>query len=169
MSATSERDPVNSLAKSDSRKALAKARGIDEAWFRAQALAWVARFADEDPRGIAREAAKAAGECDDAYKRSAVRAWEIAALAEREFKAEARESLGEAVALGEEVTPISSRSEALYLLLQAACRIGAKEAKGVYEVLVAACPVEAHWRCKRAVRDGGKIIAGELKPRVFFW
>jgi hypothetical protein len=31
------------------------------------------------------------------------------------------------------------------------------------------CPVEAHWRCKRAVRDGGKIIAGELKPRIFFW
>jgi hypothetical protein len=73
MSATSERDQVNSLAKSDSRKALGKARGIDEAWFRAQALAWVARFADEDPRGIAREAVKAAGECDDAYKRSAVR------------------------------------------------------------------------------------------------
>ena len=105
MSATSERDRVNSLAKSDSRKALGKARGIGEAWFRAQALAWVARFADEDPRGIAREAAKAAGECDDAYKRSAVRAWEIAALAEREFKAEARESLDEAVALGKEVTP----------------------------------------------------------------
>jgi hypothetical protein len=160
---------VSSEAKSDTRKALIMARRITAPWFRAQALAWVARFADGDPSGIAREAAKAAGECDDAYKRSAVRAWEIAALAERECKTEARESLMEAVAVGREVTPMSSRSEALYLLLQAASKIGRKEAKGVYEVLVASCPVEAHWRCKRAVRDGGKIVSGELRAREFFW
>ena len=68
-------------------------------------------------------------ECQDDYKRSAVRAWEIAALAERDCPTEARESLSEALALGKCIEPISSRSEALALLLQAAFRISRVEAK----------------------------------------
>jgi hypothetical protein len=129
----------------------------------------VARFTDGDPVAVASEAAKAAEECEDDYKKSAVRAWEIAALAERGCATEARKSLSEALALSKCVEPISSRSEALFLLLQAAFRIGRNEAKRVYEALRASCPVEEHWRCKRAVRDGGKIISGELEPRTFFW
>ena len=67
------------------------------------------------------------------------------------------------------VNPISSRSEALFLLLQAAFRIGPAEADKVYEILRTSCPGDEHWRCKRAVRDGGKMISGELEPRAFFW
>ena len=153
MSATLERNHAQSFARSDPRKALELARAVSEPWFRAQAVSWVARFTDDDPVPVAAEAAKAAGEGEDDYRKSAVRAWEIAALAERRCVAQARKSLGEALALGKGIEPVSSRSEALFLLLQAALRIGRAEAAGVYEVLRAACPVERHWRCKRAVRD----------------
>lgn len=169
MSATFLRDQVGNLAKRNSKKALAQARAVNEPWFRAQALSWVAKFTDGDPVAIASEAAKAAQQCEDDYKKSAVRAWEIAALAERGCTREARKSLSEAVALGKCVEPISSRSEALHLLLQAAFRISRNEAQGVYEILRASCPVTEHWRCKRAVRDSGRMLSGDLVPRPFFW
>lgn len=89
MSATLQRDQACLLARSDPRKALEKAKSVSEPWFRAQALAWVVRFTDADPREIATLAAKAAAEGADDYQRSAVRAWEVAALGERGFKQEA--------------------------------------------------------------------------------
>ena len=168
MSATHERNHAITLARSNPTKALDQARKITEPWFRAQALSWVARFTESDAIAIASEAAKAARECEDDYRRTAVRAWEIAALADRDCKTEARKRLSEALALGERVKPISSRSEALLLLLQAAFRIDRDEANKVYEVLRASCPTGEHWRCKRAVRDGGRMVSGELAPRRFF-
>jgi hypothetical protein len=169
VSATHQRDHSRTLAKSNPEKALAQARVVGEPWFRAQALSWVARFTDGDPVAVASEAANAARECEDDYQKSAVRAWEIAALAERKFTTEARQSLSEALALGKCAEPTSSRSEALLLLLQAAFGIGPEDAAKAYEVLKASCPIDEHWRCKRAVRDGGKMISGELEPRPFFW
>ena len=135
MSATIQRDHAIALARSNPNKALAQARAVSDPWFRAQALSWVARFTDGDPVALASEAADAARECGDDYKKSAVRAWEIAALAERKFTAEARNSLTEALAIAKCAQPISSRSETLYLLLQAAFRIGQDEAGRVYELL----------------------------------
>ena len=79
MSATEQRDQTSEIAKQNPSKALEKARGIRDPWFKAQALSWVARFTDGDSVAIAREAANAASDCDDQYKRTAVRAWEIAA------------------------------------------------------------------------------------------
>ena len=129
----------------------------------------MARFTDGDPVAVASEAAKAARECEDDYKKSAVRAWEIAALAERSCTREARKSLSDALALGKCVEPMSSRSEVLLLLLQAAFRIGRNEAERAYEILRTSCPVDEHWRCKRAVRDGERMLSGKLEPRPFFW
>lgn len=169
MSATLQRDHASTLSKSSPKKALAQARKVSEPWFRAQALSWAARFTDSDPVAVASEAAQAARECEDNYRRSAVRAWEIAALAERDCAKEARKSLSEALAIAQGVEPMSSRSEALLLLLQAAFRIGRGEAERVNEILKASCPVDEHWRCKRAVRDGERMLSGELAPRVFFW
>ncbi len=68
--------------------------------------------------------------------------------------------MSEAVALAKRVEPASSRSEALLLLLQAAFKIGRDEAERVYEILKASCPVDEHWRAKRAVRDGGRMLSG---------
>jgi hypothetical protein len=142
---------------------------VDDPWFRAQGLSWVARFTDGDPVAIACEAAKAAQGCEDGYKKSAVRAWEIAALAERGCVREARKSLSDAVALGKCVEPMSSRSESRFFIHKAAFRIGRDEAEEVYEILRSSCPVDEHWRCKHAVRDGAEMLSGKFEPRPFFW
>jgi hypothetical protein len=168
MSTTLQRDQVASLAKSDPKAALKRARKIDDPWFRAQALSWVARFTDADPPAVALQAAKAASACDDDYKRSAVRAWEIAALAERDHLPEAEKILKAAVALAKSVQPVSSRAEALLLLLQAAFSISSASAAMVCTALEASCPAE-HWRSKRVLRDARKLLDGQLEPRPFFW
>ena len=169
MSATLQRDQASALAKTNPKKALEKARSVSEPWFRAQALAHVARFTDADPAAIARQAAKAASLCDDDYKRSAVRSWEIAALAERDLSSEARKALDAALRVARSVQPLSSRSEALFQLLQAAFAIGKVEASRVNSILIETCPAAEHWRCKRAIRDAGKMISGELQARRYFW
>lgn len=169
MSATLQRDQVCALAKSNPMQALVKAKTVSEPWFRAQALAWVARFTDSDPVVVAKLAAKAASDCDDDYKRSAVRAWEVAALAERNQPNQAERALKAAVALAEGVQPVSSRSEALFILFQAAFSIGRKQAEWVCERLDATCPEAEHWRCKRSRRDAHQILEGVSQPRPFFW
>ena len=169
MSPTLQRDQACDFAKRDPKKALEKARAISDPWFRSQALAWVARYAEVGPIKIAREAAKAASECDDDYKRTAVRAWFIAALAERNHTAEAKRELWTAVSQSKKVTPLSSRAEALILLLQAAFQISVQDVRLVADELKSSCGRDLHWRSKRAVRDAWKLVEGELKPRPFFW
>jgi hypothetical protein len=170
VSATVQRNQASALAKRDSRKALEKARSIPDPWFRSQALAAVVRYTKDDPIAIARQATKAASECDDQYKKTAVRAWEIAALAERKLAAEARKGLTSAMKQSQSVIPLSSRAEALLLLLlQAALRISNEDAGRVAEQLKKSCGQESHWRCKRAIREADKLMAGQVEPRPFFW
>ena len=169
MSATKQRDKASSYAKRDPRKALELARAMDEPWFKAQALSWIARFSENDTVALAKEASEVAALGDDAYKKAAVRAWEIAALAEREFLEEAKAALKEALAESKSVEPNSSRAEALISLLHAALRIDQQEAEAVSEELTAAIGDDPFWRCKRAVKDANALLGGETKPRKFFW
>lgn len=169
MSATLQRDQAAALAKSFPDKALIKARGIDDPWFRAQALAWVARYTPGKAIAIAREAARAADACDDAYKQTAVRAWEIAALAETGHFIEATKSWKAALAKSREILPLSSRAEALIHLAQAAASIGPTQRDHTTDELIAACGSDTHWRCKRAVRDAAELKQGAQQPRPFFW
>lgn len=166
---TLQRDQASALAKSNPKQALAKAKAVSEPWFRAQALSWVARFTDADPIPLTKLAAKAASECDDDYKRSAVRAWEIAALAERNLAADAKKSLTAAVKLAESVQPVSSRSEALFLLFQAAYTISQESAAMVLGRLDALCPAEDHWRCRRSRRSAHEMMEGNRTPKSYFW
>ncbi|HEV2693627.1 MAG TPA: hypothetical protein VG347_12110 [Verrucomicrobiae bacterium] len=156
------------MAKRDSSKALAQAKKIVDPWFKSQALAWVARYSEDACLKVAGQAAKSAGECDDEYKRVAVRSWEIAALAERNFFVEAKIALRAAVIESKSVTPHSSRAEALILLLQAALIMGEKDAVMVADELKKSCGKDSHWRCKRAVQDSEKLMQGQVKPRSFF-
>ncbi len=169
MSGTKQRDQVRDLAKKQPAQALELALKIDDPWFRAQALAHVARFTDRDPVKVAKEAAKAAGKCDDDYKRAAVRAWVIAALAERGHRAEAIKALESALAQSKSVTPNSARSEALILLLHAAFYIDKRSATRVLSELKSACGNESHWRCKRAIKDADALLAENGQPRPFHW
>jgi len=170
VSATSERDRAADLAKADPVSAARIARDIGDPWFRAQALSWVLRFSHDDVKNIASDAADSAARCVDDYKRSAVRAWEIAALAERGMADEACESLKEALAVAWNAEPPASRCESLFLLLQAAFSIKSEEARKVFDLLRSSgSQDDAHWRCRRAIRDAEKIFAGEARPRPFFW
>jgi len=169
MNATKQRDQAVALAKSHPKEALKRARGVSDPWFRSQALSWVARFTDGEVVAIAAEAAKAAAEGNDRYRQTAVRAWEIAALAERNHVVEARKRLSEILSTVKNVEPVASRCGALLLLLQASAKIAHEDAEQVYEVMKASCRPEAHWRCKRAFKNGAKILSGELQPRPFFW
>jgi hypothetical protein len=152
MSSTLQRDQVFELAKTAPQQALLKARRIPEPWFRAQALACVARCTEGDPLAIASEAAQAAADADDGYKRSAVRAWEIAALGERRHQIEARRALRNTVNSASTVQSTSSRSEALIQLLQAACAISQRDADELAKRLYATCPTTEHWRCITSFR-----------------
>lgn len=169
MSSTLQRDEACELAKTNPGKALERAMQISDPWFRAQALSWVARFTDGDTMEIAQEVAKAASECEDAYQRSAVKAWEVVALAERFFKTQAQEALHLGIELAGTVQPLSSRSDALFLLLQAAISISQEEAKTVFDQISSSCPAEEHWRCKRNLRDAEQMLAGKMAARPFFW
>jgi hypothetical protein len=169
MSATKQRDKASSYAKRDPRKALELARAIDEPWFKAQALSWIARFSEGDTVVLAKEASEVAALGDDVYKKAAVRAWEVAALAEREFSDEAKAALKEALVESKSVEPNSSRAEALISLLHAALRIDHQAAETVSEELSAALGDDPFWRCKRAMKDASALMAGETKPRKFFW
>ena len=169
MTATLQRDQAIQLPKTDGRKALAKALSVSDPWFRAQALSWVARFTDADPEPIAAQAANAAAACDDDYKKSAVRSWEIAALAERKCLGEAKIALRDAVRTAQQVQPSASRSEVLLLLMQAAFMIDRDEAANVSALLTQYCPIADHWRCKRAVSNASQMLEGKREPRKFFW
>jgi hypothetical protein len=167
MTPTRYRDEVAQLSKTDVSKAAEVAEKIDDPWFQAQAWSHLARHADK-PLPFARKAAKSASKGRDDYQRSAVRAWEIAALAERKLTLQARRSLAEALELAASVTPVSSRAESLLLLFQAAFKISKHDAAEAGEVLRIACS-STHWRAARARKDVEKMLSGESQPREFFW
>lgn len=198
MTATRQRDAVARQAKSNSSAAVQSAREISDPWFRAQALAHVARYTDGQPKQIADQAAAAAEDCSDAYKQCAVRAWEIAALAERSENKAALARLKSVLSKIETVAPPSSRSDALSLLLHAAARISTDAAQNVAKIIVRISNSDSHWRCQRAAVDAIGIVhrlspesalslseeisngklrlkcdkvmaAGGTSPREFFW
>lgn len=167
MTPTRYRDQVAQLAKTNPDKGIEIAKKISDPWFQAQAWSHLARHADK-PLPFARKAAKAASQTKDDYQRSAVRAWEIAALAERKLYVQARRSLTEAVELAVSVTPIGSLAESLFLLFQAAFKISIDDAAAVAEVLNRSCDSN-HWRAKRALKESVTMLSGEMPPREFFW
>src|SRR6187431_2009387 len=72
------RQRAGQLASTDTGEALQAARGCPDAWYRVQALASVAEYAE--PRlalSILEEAARDAQSCHDAYGTVAVMAWPL--------------------------------------------------------------------------------------------
>jgi hypothetical protein len=167
MTPTQYRDQAAALAKTDIAKAAKVAEGIKDPWFQAQAWSHLARYADR-PLQFSRKAAKSASLCKDNFQGSTVRAWEIVALAERNYSVQARRSRAQAVELAQVVEPVSSRSEAFLLLFQAAYKISVQDASVVAEILRRVCASE-HWRAKRAGRDVEKMLTGLMRTREFYW
>ncbi len=161
------RDQVAQIAKTDTEGAAELARKITDPWFEAQAWSHVARYADR-PLVFTRKAAKAASKTKDNYRQSAVRAWEIAALAERKYFDQARQVLSEAVEVAQTIEHEGSKAEAIMLLFPASFKISKSDAELVARVFEETSPM-THWRAKRALKDIALVLSGERPPRAFFW
>jgi len=170
MTDTQLRDKVFKLAKTNIRDAYLIIKKIKQPWFKTQALAAILRYSDNiNVLKMAKEARNTAYECDDDYKKSCVRAWEIVALAECGFKNESIKSLNEAVDLASRVQPLSSRCESLFQLFSASCHIDMKVSEKLYERMQSFCPIEEHWRAKRAMKNANEILEGKTVAREYFW
>lgn len=151
------RDHAIHLAKQRSPKALAAARKVVDPWYRAQALSYVARFTSGDPAPVLDEAFAAAAACEDAYQRVAVSAWPIRALIELGRRADARARTTSAASELHSVQPTSSRSQAAFLLFQAAFPLGAQVRERLAHELLRVAT--GHWRAARNFRDGVQMLA----------
>lgn len=150
------------LAKHDTPAAREAARGIADPWRRAQALAWVARYAaDEDVLRIARESLDAASRCQEPFQSTAAAGWPIRALIERGHGGPALDELDRLVAALPDVQPDSSRSEALFLLFQAGFRLGPEVACRLARLLLAIHEESRHWRTLRNLADALAMLAGQ--------
>lgn len=160
MTPTQQRDRAFGLARTDSEAALHLARGVSEPWFKAQALAAVARWsADDRVEPVAREAFAAAEACDDSYKRAAASAWPIRALVERGRASVALAALDQARGHALAAAPAGSQAEALFGLLQAAWSLGTATRLQLVEDLVALHERDTFWRVGRAVVGALEMVS----------
>ncbi|HTE20273.1 MAG TPA: hypothetical protein VK689_18055, partial [Armatimonadota bacterium] len=160
MSATDERNRAMEAARRDYPTALKWARGVSDAWFRAQALAGVARYAPEsDVVRIAEEALRAVADAKDAYRRVGSSAWAIRALVERgKHERAAKAALGLSEFAGNIDHPVS-RLNALLVLWQAAFPLGGAVRRQILRRLIAACEAASSWQAGRALRDAALMVA----------
>lgn len=157
---TELRDRAFLLAEANARSALAIARSVPDPWFRAQALAAVARWIDEFSVGIiAAESLAAAEACADDYQRAAVSAWPIRALAERGCLREANEALAAARQRALLAEPAGSRAEALMSLLEGGWLLGASNRRQLVSDLLELQAASGHWRAARALVDALGMLA----------
>ena len=42
-------------------------------------------------------------------------------------------------------------------------------ARKLYERMKSLCPIEEHWRAKRAMKNASEILGGKTMAREYFW
>lgn len=157
---THERDLAHRLSKSEPEKALEVARRINDAWFRCQALSQVARYwTHSDYKRLLKEAVKAADSQNDAYKQVAVSAWPTRAYLERGDASPAKELLERYTVAATRIENMGSRSEALFMVFQAAKPFAPDLWKPVFWALMAAAEPALAWRQRRNIRDAIVMIS----------
>lgn len=141
-------------AKSNPSHALGLARKVPNPWRRAEALAWACRFGPaEAVADVARESIRAAQACSDCYQQVAVMAWPIRALIERGAIEPALATATEALSGLGRVEPLSSRSEAAFLLFQATFDLPGGTREQLASTLVGIASRDTHWRTHRNAVD----------------
>jgi hypothetical protein len=143
------------------QSALEAARGERSYRGQCQALSWVARNVRDQRhvRKTAEAAVAAAGREEDAYNAVFPLAWPIRALLERGEQKAAADQLHAAIAKSEKVNPLSSRSEALFLLFQGALYGTDRIWVFAFEKLAAASLPAENFRQRRNMRDAILMIA----------
>ena len=157
---THNRELAHRLSGSDPEKALEVARKINDAWFRCQALSQVARYwPHADYQRLLKEAVDAADSQNDTYKQVTVSAWPIRAYLERGDASPAKGLLARYTTAATRVENMGSRSEALFMVFQAAKPFAPALWQPVFWALVAATEPALAWRQRRNVRDAIAMIA----------
>lgn len=198
MNDSSLRDRATHLAQTDSAAAETAAAEVGDPWYRAQAYAWVARYAaDDELIRLAKESMDAAGSCDDPYQQAAACAWVVRALLERGQRDVALQMLELAMHAVPRISSTHRRSEALFLLYQAAFAASEGIRRSLVFALAEAHDQSDHWRAARNFRDALVMVRdvdpefarkmargrdeensaelaralerGAAEPRVFFW
>lgn len=169
------RDYPEHFAREDWKKALEGARNLNrESWDRCQAISWVARYAPDDHvLPLCREALAAADGAADSYLACYPKAWPLRALVERGYSESLNELLTPILAEAEQVAPLASRSNALFLIFQAVLPGHVAHWRPVLDALLRASRPTCHWRQKRNLRDAILLVARvspelgvELRTRV---
>ena len=152
----------NRLAGSDPEQALAIAREIEEPWFKCQALSHVARYwPHDDYQSLLKEAVKAADSQGDRYKRVTVSAWPVRAYLERGCATPAKALLERQARESANIENMGSRSEALFMLFQAAKPFAEAIWRPVFWALVEATEPALAWRQRRNLRLAAMMIASD--------
>ena len=161
-SPTQARDRAISLARSEPSAALTLSREINDPWFACQALAWVGRFwPADDFETIIIESFEMGRRCSDPYQVVASAAWPVRALVERGTSNQISAIALPLLTLANEIASAASRSEALFLLFQAAKPSEPRNWLPILEELVKASFPTLHWRQNRALREAILIVAAE--------
>jgi hypothetical protein len=157
---TRDRELAQSLSGTEPQEALTAARKINDAWFRCQALSHVARYwPHDDYCRLLKEAVEGADSQGDAYKRVAVSAWPIRAYLERGNASAAKSLLERCTCAATRIENMGSRSEALFMLFQAAKPFDASLWRPVFWALLAATEPALAWRQRRNIRDAIAMTA----------
>ncbi|WOH68713.1 hypothetical protein [Bradyrhizobium sp. BWA-3-5] len=144
------RQRAGQLASSGTTGALQAARACPDAWYRVQALASVAEYADGKlAASILEEAAREAQSCHDAYGTVAVMAWPIGVAFRRGLSAFAGRELAKCLELASQIEPRASQAYALEKLWCACFAVDPGLADLVWRRILELCPPDRSWRAAR--------------------
>jgi hypothetical protein len=147
------RAEVSRMAPADPAKALALAHAIPDAWYRAQALSYVAAHSREsNVLKILREAVAAAYACADPYNTVAVMSWPLEAAYKRGHHDYAGRELERVLQLAPTVEPRASRAFALQCLWGGCYAADEAFAEPVWQTILRLCNPDHHWREARLFR-----------------
>ena len=175
------RHRAGQLAPTDTAKALAAARGCPDAWYRVQALATVAEFADPAAAlSILEEAAREAQSCHDTYGTVAVMAWPIGIAFKQGLRVFAERELNNCLALAPQIEPRASRAYALENLWHTCFAVDARHANAVWRRILELCHPDHNWRAARLYlhiaeaqhrqnRDAARVIRAMPSGKARGW
>jgi hypothetical protein len=160
-----QRDRVAQLAKTDFAAAFNLTGSIENVRERIQSLGWVARYApaDQVPRVID-AANKCAGTSSDFYEDVMSLAWPLRALHETGNSKLMPSLLQTATKMVADVSPVSSRAEAIGLLIHAALPAGLALADPAISALTT-LRNESHWRVVRTFVDVSLLVNAHDRQR----
>jgi len=160
----SARDQAARLAKTDTDKALAVARTIDDPWYKAQALAWVGVFCRNARfRKILEEARAASWSARDPYLIVGSSAWRLRAWIEQGEPNVAVEELDRLLQQAELIEHPVSRLEALTLLLPSFHDLD-EPRRRVLDAQIKAAGLAHSWRSGNRLRNSAIMLASIGQP-----